>query len=164
MEKRTGRINGPPLGKKLMFFVDDINMPMVETYGSQGAVCLLRQLIDYDLLFNRNELSETFKLVDYMVLACMNPKSGSFTVDLRCTRHLTQIALSVPEKDILLTIYQQILHGHLENFDDAAIKFGPKLVSATQILFNSLANSVQFMPTAMKFHYQFNMRDFARII
>ena len=27
-----------------------------------------------------------------------------------------------------------------------------------------MANSPQFMPTAMKFHYQFNMRDFANII
>lgn len=118
VEKRTGKIQGPPLGKKLMFFVDDINMPGVERFGSQGAICLIRQIIDYDLLFNRQELSETIKLVDYMFLACLNPKSGSFSIDLRCTRHLTQVALIVPEKDILLTIYSQILAGHFENFDD----------------------------------------------
>jgi dynein heavy chain len=117
VEKRMGKHYGPPPGKKLIFFMDDLNMPAVETYGSQGAICLIRQIIDYKLIFNRQELQERIILVDMMFLACMNPKSGSFHVDLRMTRHLTQVALTVPEREILLTIYSQILAAHFEPFD-----------------------------------------------
>ena len=99
-----------------------------------------------------------------MFLACMNPKSGSFHVDTRMSRHFTLIALTVPEKEILLTIYKQIFEAHLSTFDGPCQKVGPQIVNATATVFASLANSPQFMPTAMKFHYQFNMRDFAKII
>ena len=99
-----------------------------------------------------------------MFIGCMNPKSGSFFVDQRMTRHLTLIGLSVPEKEILNTIYFQILDNHLSMFDDGCRKYGQRLVNATQTVFISLANSPQFMPTARKFHYQFNLRDFDNII
>ena len=56
------------------------------------------------------------------------------------------------------------MKAHFEPFDAANQAYYPKLVSATQMVFASLANSPQFMPTAVKFHYQFNMRDFANII
>lgn len=52
-----------------------------------------------------------------MFASCMNPKSGSFYVDLRTTRHFTQIALGVPEKEILQTIYSQMLVKHFSGFD-----------------------------------------------
>jgi len=39
-----------------------------------------------------------------------------------------------------------------------------KLVNATMTVFLAIANSAQFMPTALKFHYQFNLRDFSKIV
>ena len=34
VEKRTGRFFGPPPGKELIFFMDDLNMPKVDVYGT----------------------------------------------------------------------------------------------------------------------------------
>jgi len=113
VDKRSGKIWGPPSGKTLMFFMDDLNMPALDKYGTQSPISLIRQVRDYQIIYNRNDLSELYYLVDLMFVACMNPKSGSFVVDLRLTRHFTVVALGVPEKEILSTIYHQILDNHL---------------------------------------------------
>lgn len=139
-------------------------MPAVDAYDSQPPICLLRQIIDFGIIFNRDHLEEQYKLLDIMFATCMNPKSGSYHVDLRMTRHLTQIGLGIPEKEILLTIYQQVLGAHFANFDNKSQDLAMRMVSATIKVFNDIAHSPQFMPTAMKFHYQFNMRDCAKII
>lgn len=58
MIKRFGKKYGPEVGKKLLFFVDDINMPTVDEYGTQQPIAMMRQIIDYELVFDRNQLSD----------------------------------------------------------------------------------------------------------
>lgn len=103
--KRYGKIFGPEIGRKLLFFVDDINMPTVDEYGTQQPIAMMRQIIDYELVFDRNALSEQKYLVDIMFAACMNPKSGSFFVDLRLQRHFTTVALQLLEAEGLKSLY-----------------------------------------------------------
>ena len=44
LEKKSGVRYGPPGARRLVYFVDDMNMPFVDKYDTQSAVELLRQV------------------------------------------------------------------------------------------------------------------------
>lgn len=47
---------GPPGGKRLVYFVDDLNMPLVDKYDTQSAIELMRQSIDYRGWFDKSKI------------------------------------------------------------------------------------------------------------
>ena len=61
------------------------------------------------------------------------------------------------------TVYGSILGGHLEATDfEAPIKrLGTTLITAALDLHAAVANA--FLPSAVKFHYQFNLRELSTI-
>jgi dynein heavy chain len=141
VDKRAGRTFGPPPNKVLIYFMDDLNMPYVDKYGTQSPICLIRQIIDYGIVYDRDHLEEKKHLVDCMFTACMNPKSGSFIIDLRLSRHFSLFSCLTAEREILNTIYYQILDSHLCTFDPHIASMTAKIVNATMGVFISIANS-----------------------
>ena len=60
------------------------------------------------------------------------------------------------------TIYFSMLDGHLsQGFEPDVAKLAPKLVDATIELHRHVMNN--FLPSAVKFHYQFNLRELSNI-
>ena len=131
LEKKAGRNYGPPGQKKLIYFLDDMNMPEVDTYGTVGPHTLIRQHIDYGHWYCRTKLTQK-DIHNVQYVACMNPTAGSFTINPRLQRHFATFAVVFPGPDALFRIYESILTEHLEN---AANKF-PYLVKkmATNIV------------------------------
>lgn len=95
----------------------------------------------------------------------MNPTAGSFTIDPRLQRHFCVFAVAEPNEATLQYIYGRILSSHLDNVDN---NFSKEIKSMAQLLVKvgiSLHKRMEcaFLPTAVKFHYIFNMRDLTQI-
>ncbi|KAK4326143.1 hypothetical protein Pmani_003308 [Petrolisthes manimaculis] len=164
LEKKAGRNYAPPGNKKLVYFIDDINMPMVDMYGTVQPHTLIRQHLDYGHWYDRTK--HTLKDIhNVQYVGAMNPTAGSFTINPRLQRHFSVFAVSFPSMESLNLIYSSLLDQHLKN---PANKFNPTLIRMTEPLVQAALQLHQkvtftFLPTATKFHYIFNLRDLTNI-
>ncbi|PSN39336.1 Dynein beta chain [Blattella germanica] len=164
LEKKAGRNYGPPGNKMMVYFLDDMNMPEVDTYGTVQPHTLIRQYMDYGHWYDRIKL-QLKDIHNCQFVSCMNPTAGSFTVNPRLQRHFCVFAVNFPTQEPLTRIYTQILTQHLENpvlkFQPVLARVAPLLVSTALQLHQKMAQ--MFLPTAVKFHYIFNLRDLSNI-
>ena len=164
LDKRSGRTYGPPANKKCVFFIDDLNMPYVDTYDTQSAIMLLTQMLAYAQVYDRDCLEDKRDLVDILFTACMNPKAGSFMVNPRLQRRFTVITTFTPTASMISGIYSSILEKHLAGFVPPIQKLLDPIVQATiDVLVQGILNTSCFLPSAAKFHYQFNLKDVGNI-
>jgi dynein heavy chain len=160
IDKRSGRIFGPPGTKRLVYFIDDLNMPYVDKYNTQSPSCLIKQHMDYGSWYDTHKL-EKKEIQDVQYLAAMNPTAGSFTVDPRLQGLFATFACLLPSKKNLSYIYTSVLTHHFTPFGAAIAELVPKLIKATIELHDSV--SLKFIPSSRKFHYQFNLRDLSSV-
>jgi dynein heavy chain len=162
IDKRSGKVFGPPATKKLVVFVDDLNLPYVEEYGTQNAISLLRQHMDYGTIFDRGDLGFRKEIVDVQYVAAMNPTAGSFTITERLQWQFSTFACMMPSNDDLTLIFGDILNGHLEmGFSREVLRVGHDLVQATVELLDLVLD--KFLPSSTKFVYNWNMRELSNI-
>ncbi|CAH2003821.1 unnamed protein product, partial [Acanthoscelides obtectus] len=161
VEKRTKDIYGPPMGKKLICFIDDMNMPQVDEYGTQQPIALLKLLFAKGGMYDRGKDLNWKILKDISYFAAMGVAGGGRNeVDARFMSMFTVINLVFPTTETLHRIYTNILSGHLSIFNEE-VQVAPILLTITLNLYNILVT--QLPPTPSKFHYIFNMRDLSRI-
>lgn len=90
LEKKAGKKYGPPGQKKMVYFIDDMNMPEVDTYGTVQPHTLLRQHLDYTHWYDRQKMTLK-EISNVQYVACMNPTAGSFTINSRLQRHFSLV-------------------------------------------------------------------------
>ncbi len=96
MKKIAGKQYGPPGKQKLIYFIDDLNMPQLDPYDTQSAVSLLRQHADYEHWYDVSKLALK-DIVNTQTLAALNPSAGSFFVDPRYMRHFWTVSIPFPD-------------------------------------------------------------------
>jgi len=161
IDKRSGSIFGPPMGKKMIFFVDDMNLPYIETYGTQNSVSLLTQHMQYGSIFDRTDLGIRKQVKDVQYVAAMNPTAGSFEICERCQRHFATFAIAMPSTSDLSTIFSSLFGGHLATFQPLMQELSEKIVDSAIALHETVSS--HFLPSAIKFMYNWNMRDLTNI-
>jgi dynein heavy chain len=161
IDKRSGKIYGPPNNKKMVVMIDDMNMPFVEEYGTQTPIALLRQHMDYGGWFDRTDLGLRKEVQSIQYISCMNPKSGSFTINPRLQRHFATFGCLMPGVDDLKTVFGTILRQHVGAFSNPIQKICDSVVKSTIELHTLVSEA--FLPSAIKFHYNWNMREYAAI-
>ncbi|CAB1430530.1 unnamed protein product, partial [Pleuronectes platessa] len=159
LEKKAGRNYGPPGSRRLIYFIDDMNMPEVDEYGTVQPHTIIRQHMDYnhcEAILNMVPLRQT--QADWLRHSQpIRDMLGGFQ------RHFSVFALSFPGPEALSTIYTSILSHHLKGpgFSATLQKSCPTLVQLALALHQRI--SCNFLPTAVKFHYIFNLRDLSNI-
>ena len=163
IDKRSGRVFGPASGKVMTYFLDDLNLPYIEDYGTQNAHSFLRMCMDLKTFYDRIDLSFRKEIVDCKYVAAMNPTAGSFTVADRVQRHFPVLACDIPSEQDAKAIYFQILDGHLTSgFSNDIACHAQAMVDATVHIHKIVLD--KFLPSAIKFVYNWNLREMSNIV
>uniref|UniRef100_A0A8D3CE91 Dynein, axonemal, heavy chain 6 n=1 Tax=Scophthalmus maximus TaxID=52904 RepID=A0A8D3CE91_SCOMX len=164
LEKKRKNVLGPPGNKRLVVFVDDLNMPKLDSYGSQPPIELLRQFQDFSGFFDRDKfIWRKIEVQIYTnVMTCAPPGGGRNPVTPRFIRHFSMLCLPTPSENSLKQIFTAILNGFLSEFSQEVKDCAGQIVDAAVDIYNRL--SVDLLPTPAKSHYVFNLRDLSKCV
>uniref|UniRef100_A0A8C5C287 Dynein axonemal heavy chain 3 n=1 Tax=Gadus morhua TaxID=8049 RepID=A0A8C5C287_GADMO len=163
LDRRRKGVFGPPVGKRCVVYVDDLNMPAKEVYGAQPPIELLRQWIDHHHWYDQKDTSR-LDIVDVLFVSAMGPPGGGRNdITGRFTRHLNIISIDSFDDETMSKIFGSITDWHFSRgFEASFSRLGKIMVQATMAVYKDTMDS--FLPTPSKSHYIFNLRDFARVI
>ena len=163
LEAKRKTLLGPPGGKKMIFFIDDVNMPQLDRYGSQPPCELLRQTIDSTGFYDTKKL--IFKQIKdtKFICACAPPGGGRNAVTPRLFRHFNMIWIPDLSSRSMELIFSSILRGFLELNPASGLDiFAEPIVKGSVEIYSKV--TVDFLPTPTKSHYTFNLRDLSKVV
>ncbi|XP_037663926.1 dynein heavy chain 2, axonemal isoform X2 [Choloepus didactylus] len=161
VEKRTKGVYVPFGGRSLITFMDDLNMPAKDTFGSQPPLELIRLWIDYGFWYDRAK--QTIKYIREMFLmAAMGPPGGGRTViSLRLQSRFNIINMTFPTESQIIRIFGTMINQKLQDFEEEVKPIGNVVTAATLDVYNTVVQ--RFLPTPAKIHYLFNLRDISKV-
>ena len=163
VDPRTKDTLGPRSGKeRLVVFIDDVNMPAVDEYGTQQPNALLKQILERGGFYDRGKDKTWKNLRDVQFVAAMAPPGGGRNaLDPRLTSRFSVLHVTFPEEAALYKIYHSILADHLAAFQGETVHMAEAVTKATLQLYSFIEQQLSASPA--KFHYVFNLRDLSGV-
>lgn len=145
LEKRTKGVFGPVGGKKLVAFIDDLNMPQKSPFGFIPPLELLKLWNDYGFWFDRRKCEE-HQIKDVRLVAAMAPPGGGrHPFSQRIQSCFSLLNINEPSDKQLHRIYATLLNNGLVQFDHEVRSMADKIVQATIDLYRSRLPELRFL-------------------
>ena len=164
VEKRQGKTFGPPGGKSMFVFIDDVSMPEINDWGDQPTSEIVRQLLDYGYMYDHIKPGSQKFIVDMLYYGAMaTPGGGKNDMPNRLKRQFNSVNMTLPAKASIDNIFGSILRGRFtaDKFEGGVVDLAGKLTELTITLWDKI--KAKMLPTPATFHYLFNMRDLSRV-
>jgi dynein heavy chain 1 len=147
------------VGRWLIIFCDEINLPAPDKYGTQRAISFLRQLVEHNGFWRTSD--KTWVTLDRIqfVGACNPPTdAGRTPMGLRFLRHAPLIMVDYPG--------EQSLHQIYGTFNSAVLKIIPTLRGYSDALTKAMvqlyAESQKRFTPDIQPHYVYSPRELTR--
>ncbi|KAK0701769.1 dynein heavy chain, N-terminal region 1-domain-containing protein [Lasiosphaeria miniovina] len=147
------------IGRWLVIFCDEINLPAPDKYGTQRAISFLRQLVEHNGFWRTSDKSwVTLDRIQF-VGACNPPTdAGRTPMGPRFLRHAPLIMVDYPGEQSLMQIYG--------TFNSAVLKIIPSLRGYAEPLTQSMVRlyleSQQRFTPKIQPHYVYSPRELTR--
>jgi dynein heavy chain, axonemal len=132
----------------MLFFIDDLNMPVKETYGAQPPIELLRQVINIEDdkqggFYDRKKVGFFKRVKDTQFLAsCCPPGGGRQEVTARYLRHFNFINVVDLSPESMKTIFVAITKGFLGNFTSQQKALADPVVDSSIFLYTKIVEGI----------------------
>ena len=165
VEKRQGRTFGPPSGKRMIVFVDDLSMPVMNEWGDQITNEVARQLLEqggmYSLEKPIGEYEDDCGL--RVPRGDEHARRGAKTTFPIASRGTSASSTCLPSVAAINNIFGQLVAGRFQRGCLLTAGCGRRVQAGARHRRPVEQGRAKMLPTPAKFHYLFNMRELSKV-